>query len=1089
MTRLAISAMYVLPMALGLSTIGFQVTLAEEYSDSALSIGDDTMRVRFVGDRERGFDVVFQCRTEGRWTQVAGYPAGQVWTVYADWKDSWYAEPHCAGVQQVERVDDGTVRASATVSIAGHAWRLMDQYSLADGLIKIERTFEHLSDAPQTKITLVTRVRLASGEEPRVLIPGSIYSGNPSSTLPGPRLSYEPSSIGLYEEHRLPIPMVNVESTAGGHRLHGTLVTEPGKIDQGHKGDDHWWSLGVEFGDGYVDLLSVSGPVATNRKKSTIYGHRNGFDTYDDAYLDVAGPKQFKKTFYLDLGSDTKKGYSFRSALWKAFELFQPVEVPHVEFTDAMALKVQYAKGTFYRETSDVAGFCAWPWPNRHFQYGWCGGNIAIAYGLLSHAQRTGDQQAMRQAVDTINFYARHSEQDVEGMLYGDYFAAPALTSPYGVYAKGDGWQPTQFHGVEPAISSRQLGETLERMAEAIVLARKLKLDAEANAWEVALRRGCDFLARSPRFQGMFPRAWNTDGTARGWDGDRPRDPSWLSTAGVYCVGPLVRLERLSGEKKYLDLAEEVLAGYWRQFGEDQSIPPWGGTHDAGAEDKEAGWGLMKAALDVYEATKNPRYLEWAQLAADWTLTWMYFHDVGMPQSGLLRESMQTVGWTFISTQNQEIDVFGFWMAPDYYRLGQILHDDRYRRIGKVLFDASTQTIAREGTMFGQAAQGIQAEHYNHSNCTYVPDGPWRGSQHSVGIGWVLASTLYGGAKLAELDRDQFFWLDLPDRRTVVPTSQRQPVLWRYTFEQPPEDWFSTDFDDASWKQGPGGFGEYGTPGSVIATPWDVEHKRIWMRRTFELSGELPREAQLVVHHDDAAKIYVNGVLAAELRGYLSGYKTVPLRAEAAAALRPGHNVLAATCEDEAGGRYIDVGLIDTARPSYDAVRRQIVVDGKADDWHGIKEAVVAGPDHLWFGQGMTPDKWHGNRDLSYRWRAAWFADKVYFLFEVTDDKLVDPPTQPNSFLNDCIEILLDHKNRGGERYVEDGDQKTLRGFEMHFLPSSPPLVFVDDSLSPMYPMKKPQNDLFEKDWSGEVKVKKTRGRLHHGNRFFHSRE
>lgn len=92
----------------------------------------------------------------------------------------------------------------------------------------------------------------------------------------------------------------------------------------------------------------------------------------------------------------------------------------------------------------------------------------------------------------------------------------------------------------------------------------------------------------------------------------------------------------------------------------------------------------------------------------------------------------------------------------------------------------------------------------------------------------------------------------------------------------------------------------------------------------------------------------------------------------------------------------------------------------------------------------------------------------------MTDDKLVDPPTQPNSFLNDCIEILLDHKNRGGRRYLEDGDRKTLRGYEMHFLPSSLPLVFLDDSLSPMYPMEKPQNALFEKQWSGEVKVKKT---------------
>ncbi len=1079
MTKDSLSVICVLFAALCLSTIPCKGTPAQDSVQSALSIGDDQLRVRFVGDREQGFVVTFECLTEGCWKGMASYPAGGPWTVHADWKDSWYADPHCVAVQQVERIDDHTARASAEASIAGHTWRFADQYSVESGLIKIQRTFEHLSDEPQSKITLESRVRLALGEEPRTLIPGSIYNGNPSSTLPGPRLAYESGSIALYEEHRLPIPMVNVESTVDGGRLFGTLITQPGKISQGHKGDDQWWSLGVELGDGCVDLVSTSGPVATNGMKSTIYGHRNGFDSYDDAYLDVAGPQQFQKTLYLDLGRDQsgldqRTGYSFRSALWKAFELFQPVEVPHVALNQAMALKVQYAKGTFYRQAPDVAGFCAWPWPNRHFQYGWCGGNIAIAYGLLSHAQRTGDQQALRQAVDAINFYTKHSEQKIAGMLYGDYFAAPALTSPYGVYAKGDGWQPTQFHGVEPAISSRQLGETLERLAESIVLAREMKLDMQAENWQATLRRGCDFLARSPRCRGMYPRAWNTDGTARGWDGDRPQDPSWLSTAGVYCVGPLVRMQRLSGERKYLELAEEVLAGYWQQFGADQATPPWGGTHDAGAEDKEAGWGLMKAALDVFEATHNRQYLEWAQLAADWTLTWMYFHDVGMPQSELLCDSMQTVGWTFISTQNQEIDVFGFWMAPDYYRLGQILDDDRYRQVGKVLFDASTQTIARDGKMFGQAARGIQGEHYNHSNCTYVPGGPWRGSQHSIGIGWVLASTLYGGAKLAELDPDGFFWLDLPDRQEVVPTSQREPVLWRYTFQQPPDDWYQPDFDDTSWQQGPGGFGEYGTPGSVIATSWDVQHKQIWIRRSFELNERLPLEPQLAVHHDDAAKIYLNGVLAAELGGYLSYYQTEPLRREAAATLRTGRNVIAATCEDEAGGRYIDVGLIETARPRYDAPQRKIVVDGNTDDWQGSQEAQVAGPDHLWFGQGMTPDKWHGNQDLSYRWRAAWFGNKLYFLFEVTDDKLIDPPTQPNSFLNDCIEILLDHQNRGGERFVERDGRKTLRGFEMHFLPSSPPLVFVDDSLSPMYPLEKPQNDLFEKDWSGEIKVKTT---------------
>ena len=160
--------------------------------------------------------------------------------------------------------------------------------------------------------------------------------------------------------------------------------------------------------------------------------------------------------------------------------------------------------------------------------------------------------------------------------------------------------------------------------------------------------------------------------------------------------------------------------------------------------------------------------------------------------------------------------------------------------------------------------------------------------------------------------------------------------------------------------------------------------------------------------------------------------------------------------------------------PTYDMAQRAITVDADVSDWQGIAANRVDGSEHLWFGQDMTPEKWKGNADHSYQWRAAWFGNKLYFLFEVTDDIVVDPAQQPNSFLNDCIEILLDPRNQGGPRFDEVGGKKTLHGYEMHFLPSGGQLVFVDDALSPMYPMAHPQNDLFREKWEGQTAVRKT---------------
>jgi hypothetical protein len=851
------------------------------------------LRGHFVGSPQTGFDLVFERNEDGRWKAAAGFVPGQVWTVCTDWKDSWYGQPQHTKIQNVEAIGRGQARGTATAVVGSQKWNFADVYTIQDDFVRIERTFEHADAGSQTKISLINRVRMVRGDDLRMLVPGSLYNGNPGSTMLGPSLSYEPGSIGLYEEHRLPIPMVNVESQVAGRRLHGSLLAQPGKIPQGHKGDDHWWSLGLEFGQAYVDLLSVSGAVATNGKQSRIYGHRNGLDVYDDAWLDVRGAVIFRKTLYLDLGTAMAAGDSFRHMLWKAFEVFRPIDTPHLPFDQAMILKLDYAKGTFYRDEQGAAGYCQWPWPNRYFQYGWCGGGEAIAYAMLAESARTGDEQARRQAIEAVNFFVRGAWAGSKGLCFGDYDAGQHR------------WLPAGFHGSSPGVSSRQFGEVLDRLGDLVLLGRKLKLDVKP--WEDAFRKGCDFLVASPCCRGLYPRAWNIDGTPLGWQ--TGKEPV-LSAAGASCIWPLLKMAKISGEQKYLDRAVEVMEAYAKQFGPQSPMPPWGATLDAGGEDKEAGWELMHAALDVYEANTNKRFLDLAQWAADWTLTWMYFHDIGLRKDSVLYGHLHTIGWTLVSTQNQEIDVFAYWMAPDYYRLGSLLHDPRYQQIAKVMYDACTQTIARSGRMFGQSALGIQAEHYNHTNCTYVGGQPetWRSTQHAAGISWVTAGGLYGGMKLVEMAPEEFR-LSAASEESPLPTSRRKGILWRYTFGKPPDGWLAADFDDSRWKEGRGGFGEYGTPGGVVGTLWKTPD--IWLRRSFSLGTKNLSHPHLLIHHDDDAEVYINGVLAARLTKYVTCYEAIEISPEATAALRPGKNVLALHCHQESGGQYIDAGIVE----------------------------------------------------------------------------------------------------------------------------------------------------------------------------------
>src|SRR5687768_4625435 len=93
-------------------------------------------------------------------------------------------------------------------------------------------------------------------------------------------------------------------------------------------------------------------------------------------------------------------------------------------------------------------------------------------------------------------------------------------------------------------------------------------------------------------------------------------------------------------------------------------------------------------------------------------------------------------------------------------------------------------------------------------------------NQVSIGIALLLACMLPSHASAQDVV-------------VLVPTSKDKEQHWRYTLTRPANDWFKPDFNDKSWKSGPGGFGNKGTPNGVDRTPWHTSE--IWLRREFTL--------------------------------------------------------------------------------------------------------------------------------------------------------------------------------------------------------------------------------------------------------------
>lgn len=165
---------------------------------------------------------------------------------------------------------------------------------------------------------------------------------------------------------------------------------------------------------------------------------------------------------------------------------------------------------------------------------------------------------------------------------------------------------------------------------------------------------------------------------------------------------------------------------------------------------------------------------------------------------------------------------------------------------------------------------------------------------------------------VSRAQRIQGTWAPLPKPPViteVVPTSRDNAQIWFYTLDKPADNWMQVRFDSsaAGWKRGPGGFGTRGTPGSRVRTLWNTSD--IWLRRSFTLGQDVREDLCLLIHHDEDAEVYINGVLAAKLDGYTTDYQTIPLSPQARAALRRGNNVLAIHCRQTGGGQYIDAGF------------------------------------------------------------------------------------------------------------------------------------------------------------------------------------
>ncbi len=265
--------------------------------------------------------------------------------------------------------------------------------------------------------------------------------------------------------------------------------------------------------------------------------------------------------------------------------------------------------------------------------------------------------------------------------------------------------------------------------------------------WFNWIKQYVDWLLEQQRPDGSFPRRWE-----RG--SNEVAEPSGTAS---YCPVPLlVLMSEETKDPKYKESAIRAAEHVWVNYGSRGLFI--GGTIDnPNITDKEAGMLSVEAFLSLYDSTKEPKWLERAQVAADFAESWIWIWQVPMPADAddtqlHWKKGVPALGFQGITAAvTGGVDEYLDWSVPSYAKLYKLTKDEHYLDVARLLLHDTKQMVALPGRQTDYKGIGWQQEGWNMSS------GSRRGvGGHRFWLPWISANHLYGITGLEEYDPTLF---------------------------------------------------------------------------------------------------------------------------------------------------------------------------------------------------------------------------------------------------------------------------------------------------------------------------------------------
>jgi hypothetical protein len=397
--------------------------------------------------------------------------------------------------------------------------------------------------------------------------------------------------------------------------------------------------------------------------------------------------RTYKQKYTLEIMATKSESYALAQRdHWRAaFDLYSPEELD-VDSKTVLDVSLQ-TLDHYWLKSEGAPGFpfsvyCSTGKVNEtSFDMGFVGMQAACGYYLYRYGLDHGNETYRKKGEQVLDFWANKSANSV-GMPRIWYDISP--------------WNSFRNYN-----DLRNMQGGMEPMLLAWSCAEAAHPGSHPN-WLKFCKNAAEWMLKQQKTDGSFPKAYDNNGA--------------VIDNGTYLTSNILRfltaMYGVTGKDKYRQAV--VKAGNWCLKNITADCKYIGSVIDNPyVKDRESGQKMIEAMLACYDLTHEQKYLDAAQEAAYYTVSYMYAWNIPWENGTTLAmpwpKKKTTVGITIIATGHSGADCGFSYNSFEYLRLYILTGDDYFLRIARLLEKNTKQTMNYDGTL-KYPYKGLQRE-------------------------------------------------------------------------------------------------------------------------------------------------------------------------------------------------------------------------------------------------------------------------------------------------------------------------------------------------------------------------------------------